>query len=225
MEPGAYAADVLPIDSDMYSIAEATTTSTRRNIRKIGSVVAATVIVRGNYQPDMTLLKVKPVRHSKTYDNIPALPITRYVNEPPEPGTPVAFYSVPASVSQRAVKGVGQYLGRIKDPDGEPQKVDVFCLPVTDARKNPAQHGGSGSSAIVEDGHVFSPLVTMIGRNQRHLPFDHPGDPYDNVLRYRMSEALKVQTDACPVLVNSVVPSREVFYDLIDGFDTPIPVR
>lgn len=226
--PHSRAADVLPVDSRTYAIARSSTDSVQNNRTPIANVTAASVIVGGQYRPDMALLRVSPVTEgggAGLFGDIPAIPLKDYAVKPPEPGSEVAFHSVPASTSKVAVNGLGTYLGRIPAPDQSAYKVDIFGLDVTEARQDPAMPGASGSGVIGANGHMFGDLITRTGSPaEKHVPLSVTPSYSDFAFRLRQSEALGIDDRDYPVVATSVVPPRFAFFDLVNGLDNPIPV-
>ncbi len=226
VKPHSYAANVLDRDPDHYAIGQATSDSIIKNKTPMAYVTGASVIVGGHYRPDMALLKVRPAHHnyeSASFDGMPSIPLKDYAKEPPEPGSQVAFYSVPSASNKLAVSGLGTYLGRIKSPD-DPFMVDVFGLKVMDARHDPAEHGGSGSGSIGANGHMFGDLVYRFGRpGEANRPMTQPDYPYDEAYRLREAQSLGVDVSQYSVIANAVVPPPFVFDELVNGFDNRLP--
>ena len=227
LAPGTRAANVLPLDSETYAIGEATTDSKARNFTPLATVKAASIIVGGYYRPDMALLSVQPSaqeKRARAYEQIPSLSVSDYLSQPPQPGAAIAQYSVPSWVRKTAVSAIGTYLGRVKDPNQKAQLVDVIGLRVGSALRDPAGRGGSGSSAISSNGHLFPALSDRypVAAEKDSSRFQ-PDDPASLTQVLRISEDLRLKADSFTVLATTVVAPRAAFSDLVRGLNRPIP--
>ncbi len=116
------------------------------------------------YNTDVTLLKIKPLKtpsQVQSYTRVPALDINNTDKQPIQ-GEEVALYSTPVSVGQLAVAAKGIYLGSSTYP-GSPSDseriYDIVGLKVSDARKDPLEFGGSGSFSNTASGYKLGPYV------------------------------------------------------------------
>jgi hypothetical protein len=226
--------NVYNADTYEYAVVRPTASTKDKAYRlPLGLVTAESVTLDHNLPStgtDVALLKVSPLPVPKGmagYGAMPAMELNH--QQKPHKGEEVTWYSLPSAVGRLGVQATGTYLSSLTHRDKHgyfAQRYNLIGLKARDARKDPFEHGGSGSFGISASGYVFGPLSSRLASPHEAHQSDAPTTTFDDLRdslwsRLRLEQRIKIDLSAYKVVGYASSTSNYLVKALVKGFDTP----